>query len=151
MSERIVIKWRNVSIWGEEKGHNFRNVFMTEKLRWLPVDDSEYLCSFAGQSFTREYLIESDIKWIKVFSTIDAGLQPDWVAVDFRCSCGAWATMGMSWPFHDSTCSFKIGPPPEIKNNDGRQYCWECGEPTRQAGGGAYDVCKNKECSWYDK
>lgn len=151
-NERVVIKWRNTSIWGNGVGTIYRHIFMTESMRWLPVDDNEFDCAFAGTSFTKEALLNNaDNRWRKIFEKIDAGLKPDWVAVDFKCSCGSWATMGMGWPHHDSTCSFKIGPPPEVKNNDGRINCYQCGGPTKQAGGGAYNICVDKECIWYDR
>ena len=37
----------------------------------------------------------------------------------------------------------------EPKNNDGLDRCYRCSELTRIAGGGAYQVCNNKDCSWY--
>lgn len=35
-------------------------------------------------------------------------------------------------------------------NNDGRRDCYKCHQSTRIAGGGAYHVCKNEGCAWYD-
>ena len=37
----------------------------------------------------------------------------------------------------------------EPKNNDGLDSCYRCNQLTRIAGGGAYQVCNNKDCSWY--
>lgn len=36
------------------------------------------------------------------------------------------------------------------KNNDGRETCFVCNQPTRVTGGGMYNVCANTECEWYD-
>ena len=37
-----------------------------------------------------------------------------------------------------------------IKNNDGRDTCYVCGNDTYIAGGGQYRLCKNKSCKWYN-
>ena len=149
-NKRIVAKWLNTTIW--DRGGFYRHIFMTEDFQWLAVDSDVYNFILTTYSFTKEYLLSTgDTKnWEKIFDKIEAGAPPDWVADDFKCSCGVWATMGKSWILHSSTCNFKVGPPAAVKNNDGRGDCFKCGQLTKQMGGGAYDVCENKECSWYN-
>jgi len=39
-----------------------------------------------------------------------------------------------------------------LKNNDGRDSCFKCGEPTEQISNGfmnTYCTCKNPNCEWY--
>jgi len=35
-------------------------------------------------------------------------------------------------------------------NNDGREACFVCREPTKVTGGGIYNICANTKCEWYD-
>lgn len=36
------------------------------------------------------------------------------------------------------------------KNNDGREVCFMCEQPTKVVGLGAYNVCANRLCEWFD-
>jgi len=47
----------------------------------------------------------------------------------------------------------KYVPVGGIKNNDGRKRCFKCGQPTTFVPGavsGGYNMCKNRDCEWYD-
>lgn len=62
--------------------------------------------------------------------------------------------MGKEWPKHPKTCSFHdtywSALPSAPKNNDGRNECWQCKQPTRIAGM-IYNVCSNQDCSWFER
>ena len=71
---------------------------------------------------------------------------------DNGCSCGAWSMYGKDWDQHDGSCSYyddcerKIGMP---KNNDGRRFCYFCMDGVINMGG--YQICNNKDCTWYQR
>lgn len=139
---KVICRWSGFHLW---KAPNLNGLSYTDTGHYRVTDPTSGIMS---EPNTKAQLLAVDPRWAQGLAKIESGeLPPDW----HICTCGAKAVMGMSWSEHTLLCnSITLLSPFGPKNNDGRVECYRCGEQTRQAGGGQYDVCSNPNCSWYN-
>ena len=131
-----------------------RGLALLEDDRWIVVERGIFGWDIISrEGHTKEYLITEDSEWIMAFDKIVGGLEPTWSRR--HCTCGAHAVYGKSWDSHGPTCwlSEPYYSPAVPKNNDGRECCWKCGEPTIQkvCWTSFSNLCTNKNCGWYNR
>lgn len=139
---KSIAEWFGVNLWKDE-GVVGNGLAYKKSGKWVVIS-----LLMTDDEYTMEEIITADGNWTRAFEKIENGLKPDWCP----CSCGAKAVMGKDWTIHDQNCDHITKPSPFTpKNNDGRETCFMCWKMTHKAGGGSYDLCKNKDCSWYNK
>lgn len=139
---KILCSWSGLHLWGRG---GFNGLALTKNGYYRVVDSDS---GVMGGLHTKDYLLAADRNWLLALNLIENGHKPDW----HDCSCGSKFVMGGNWDNHTAVCdSLTLPSPFGPKNNDGRSTCYKCEDPTRQAGGGQYMICKNKDCEWFDK
>jgi len=144
----IMAIWTGQDIWTNQ---NTRGLALLYDEKWALI---EYF-TFDGLqidsvSYTQKFLIDDDRQWSEAFNKIYGGLQPSWF--DKKCTCGATAVFGKEWKGHGPQCRATESEfllPNSPKNNDGRNTCYRCNQPTKMIFN--YHLCKNKDCNWHDR
>lgn len=149
-----------VAIWYARSLGLYNGLALKTNRKWsIVVPDSDLFSlttKISREEYTKEALVAHDINWHEGFKKIiQFGLLPNSTRQVWQCSCGSEAKYGKYTKLHAPHCSYYdtyekyLLPEDAPKNNDGRDYCYICSMPTETVAG-VYQLCKNKQCRWYD-